>query len=168
MLSGTLRRAAGYPFHPRSWVPVASLIVQPIAALAAVLLSLIGLRKHVPAVLRLPLPGPAPSSSPHRSPWRAVVTRLVPGVAVACIVAYVAATIPVNVLYPLRPDTTASDLRQSWGGPSLAGAWGVHVALIVPIVWLCPLLARLLASVMRTISGDYSGTEQQSVLPPKA
>jgi len=165
MSSESVRRAAGYPFQLRSWIPVASLIVQPCAAVLAGILRLLGRRQHVPAVLRLPLPGPAPSACADRSPWRAVVTRIVPGAAVACVVAYLAAMIPVNVLYPLRPDTTAADLNRSWGGPTLAGAWAVHVALIIPILWLCPLLARPLAFGMRKISGDYSGTYEES--PPR-
>jgi len=40
--------------------------------------------------------------------------------------AYIWLLLPVNLGYPLRADTTAESLRQSWGGPTLAGAWVVH------------------------------------------
>jgi hypothetical protein len=36
-----------------------------------------------------------------------------------------------GVLYPL---IEADDLRDSWGGPTLAGAWAVHFALGVAIL----------------------------------
>jgi hypothetical protein len=40
---------------------------------------------------------------------------------------YVWLILPVNLGYPLRPDVTDESLRTgTWGGPTLAGAWGVH------------------------------------------
>jgi len=86
-----------------------------------------------------------------------------PGTAVAAVVAYLAAMIPVNILYPLRPDTTTAGLESSWGGPSLIGAWSVHVALVLPVLWVCPLLARALWAGMRRISGDYSGVDGKPI-----
>jgi hypothetical protein len=36
-----------------------------------------------------------------------------------------------GVLYPL---IGADDLQDSWGGPTLAGAWAAHFALVVAIL----------------------------------
>ena len=47
--------------------------------------------------------------------------------AVACAVAaYVWLLLPMNLLYPLRLAIYGESARDSWGGPSLAGAWAVH------------------------------------------
>ena len=70
--------------------------------------------------------------------------------------AYLWSVLPVNLAYPLRPDTTAESLQRAWGGPSLAGAWAVHalgaaaffallgVPLLRGVVWLQVRLLRLL------------------------
>lgn len=44
-----------------------------------------------------------------------------------------------GALYPLLD---AHDYRNSWGGPTLAGAWAVHAALAVPIVLAAVWLLR--------------------------
>lgn len=51
---------------------------------------------------------------------------------VAWLVIVISAQAAVNgALYPLLD---AHDYRNSWGGPTLAGAWATHAALAVPIV----------------------------------
>ena len=74
------------------------------------------------------------------------------------IAAYLWLILLVNFGYPLRPDTTSEAVRDSWGGPTLAGAWTVHAAgaalvfllvglpIMAGIAWLQGRLAhRLLA-----------------------
>jgi hypothetical protein len=52
-----------------------------------------------------------------------------PADAVAFVVAgYVWLLLPMNLLYPLRLAVYDESARDSWGGPTLAGAWAVHVA----------------------------------------
>jgi hypothetical protein len=85
----------------------------------------------------------------------AYLLLILPGDAVALVVAgYLWLLVPVNLGYPLRPDTTAESVRDAWGGPTLAGAWAVHavgavlifVLVGLPILngvaWLQGLLAK--------------------------
>lgn len=70
--------------------------------------------------------------------------------------AYLWLLVPINVAYPLRPGTMDS-YQDSWGGPSLAGAWAVHAAggmvalfvtpwVVKAVTWLQAGLARRLLS----------------------
>jgi hypothetical protein len=59
--------------------------------------------------------------------------------------AYLWLVLVLNIGYPLRGDTTPQSLRESWGGPTLAGAWALHAvggALVFLLVGL-PVLAGL-------------------------
>ncbi|MET9493064.1 hypothetical protein [Nocardia sp. NPDC006630] len=86
------------------------------------------------------------------SPWRTAVHSLL--AAVIGLLAWFAVFLAVVALvrgafYPLL---AGDDLENSWGGPSLAGAWVVHAALGVGLfpLWSLPLAA--LGIVQRRIS----------------
>jgi hypothetical protein len=50
-----------------------------------------------------------------------------PADAVACAVAgYLWLLLPMNLLYPVRLAVYDESARDSWGGPTVAGAWAVH------------------------------------------
>ena len=49
----------------------------------------------------------------------------VDGVALA-VAGYLWLLLPMNLLYPLRLAVFDESARDSWGGPTLAGAWAVH------------------------------------------
>jgi len=83
---------------------------------------------------------------------------------------YLWSILPVNLAYPLRPDTTARSLQRAWGGPSLAGAWAVHAAgaaaffvlvgvpLLGGVVWLQVRLLRLLVGGRQSLrESDHPG-----------
>ena len=68
-------------------------------------------------LLRRPLPG---------RPGRLLLVRLPLDAVAFAVAAYVWVLLPVNWAYPLRPDVGDEPLRDTWGGPTLAGAWAVH------------------------------------------
>jgi Putative sensor len=50
--------------------------------------------------------------------------------------AYLWTLVVANLAYPLRPDS--DDLSNAWGGPSLAGAWAVHGAAGLALLFVVP------------------------------
>jgi hypothetical protein len=56
-------------------------------------------------------------------------------------VAYLWSLVPINLAYPLRPGTMGS-YQDSWGGPTLAGAWAVHAAGGPAMLLAAPWAAR--------------------------
>jgi Putative sensor len=60
-----------------------------------------------------------------------------------------------NIAYPLRPDT--DDLSNAWGGPSLAGAWAVHGAaglgLLFAAPWIVNGVTALQGRLVRVLLG---------------
>ena len=49
--------------------------------------------------------------------------------------------VPANLAYPLRPGTMDS-YQSSWGGPTLAGAWAVHAAGGVAVLFVTPWIVK--------------------------
>jgi hypothetical protein len=70
--------------------------------------------------------------------------------------AYLWLLVPINIAYPLRPGTMDS-YQRSWGGPTLAGAWAVHAAAGVAVLFLTPWVVqaatRLQARLTRSMLG---------------
>jgi hypothetical protein len=54
----------------------------------------------------------------------------------AVLTAYLWIVVAANLAYPLRPDS--DDLSDAWGGPSLAGAWAVHGAAALVLLFVVP------------------------------
>jgi len=75
----------------------------------------------------------------------AVLLRLPLDAVAFVIAAYVWLLLPVNWAFPLRPDVGQEPLRDTWGGPTLAGAWAVHAlgATLAFLVVGLPLLNGL-------------------------
>jgi hypothetical protein len=61
-----------------------------------------------------------------------------------------------NLAYPLRPGTMGS-YRDSWGGPTLAGAWAVHAAVgllfLFAIPWILKGTTALQSGLTRRLLG---------------
>ncbi|WP_419997178.1 hypothetical protein [Streptomyces boninensis] len=76
--------------------------------------------------------GPAPSTRATAVAGRAV--RALPGAAVAFVLAAPAVGLAVvrGLCYPLAE--AGNDVSDSWGGPTMAGAWAVHFAVGVATV----------------------------------
>ncbi len=82
---------------------------------------------------------------------------LVPAALAFAAVALQLFTVYSGWLYPLRPDTIAAlghpltpdpqVLSESWGGPTLIGAWGVHFCVALGIQALCGVLLVGLCAV---------------------
>jgi hypothetical protein len=90
-------------------------------------------RAGVAATVRLGslrrLAGARPPTAPGRGRLVRHLLLSLPADAVAFAVAgYLWLLLPMNLLYPLRLAVYDESARDSWGGPSLAGAWAVHAA----------------------------------------
>ena len=59
--------------------------------------------------------------------------------------AYLWALVVANLAYPLRPDS--DDLSNAWGGPSLAGAWAVHGAAGLALLFVAPWIVKGVTAV---------------------
>ena len=95
------------------------------------------------------------AGSPSRGRWTAYsVVSLPVDLAVFAVAAYLWLLLPMNLLYPLRLAVFDESAEDSWGGPTMAGAWAVHavggtlvfLAVGLPVaaalVWLQTRLAR--------------------------
>jgi hypothetical protein len=71
--------------------------------------------------------------------------------------AYLWSLVPANLAYPLRPGTMDS-YQDSWGGPSLAGAWAVHAAGGVVFLFLTPFVVKGITSLQARLAGWLLGT----------
>lgn len=64
--------------------------------------------------------------------------------------------VPLNLAYPLRPGTMSS-YQESWGGPTLAGAWAVHAAggllFLFAIPWILKGTTALQGRLTRRLLG---------------
>lgn len=76
--------------------------------------------------------------------------------AVALVVAgYCWIGVVLNLAYPARPLFGQSgDYRDSWGGPTLAGAWAVHVLGGIAFWLAVPWVLRGYATLWRRIAGS--------------
>jgi hypothetical protein len=145
-MSSTIR-VLDYPFRWSTWRPTVALIVHPVTAIVGGVLTLRGRNDRAGRVLQWPSAGETtPPHAASRQPCTdSILLRIFPGLIVAVLMLYLFAMLPVNVLYPLRPDVSHDSLRHSWGGPSLLGAWAVHALLVVPLLWILPFIGRLIA-----------------------
>jgi hypothetical protein len=70
--------------------------------------------------------------------------------------AYLWFVVPMNLAYPLRPGLSGS-YQDSWGGPTLAGAWAVHaaggLAILFAIPWVVKGTAALQGRLARRLLG---------------
>ncbi|WP_212843066.1 hypothetical protein [Catellatospora sp. IY07-71] len=60
----------------------------------------------------------------------------------------------VNLAYPTRPLFGMSgEYRDSWGGPTLAGAWAVHALAGIVFLLIVPWILRAYVAVWRRVMG---------------
>lgn len=64
--------------------------------------------------------------------------------------------VPANLAYPLRPGTMDS-YQHSWGGPSLVGAWVVHAAAGLVLLFANPWVVNAVASVQGRLARRLLG-----------
>ncbi len=70
---------------------------------------------------------------------------------------YLWSIVPMNLAYPLRPGTMDS-YQHSWGGPTLAGAWAVHAAGGLVMLWVAPWFVRGAAALQERLARRLLGT----------
>jgi len=99
------------------------------------------------------------AGSPSRRRWTAYsVVSLPVDLAVFAAAAYLWLLLPMNLLYPLRLAVYDESATDSWGGPTMAGAWAVHaaggtLAFLVVGLPVAALLVRLQAGLARRMLG---------------
>ena len=70
--------------------------------------------------------------------------------------------VAINLGFPLRPD---NDPSQSWGGPTLAGAWAVHaVGGGVTFLLLTPWVMKGFTALQARLVRDFLGADRSGIL----
>jgi hypothetical protein len=141
-----LRRLLRYPFTADPWRRTAEVLIQPFGALASLGLVVLGRRPAAHRALEWPTQSASPTAPVGRLLTRALLGIVLGGLA-ALIAAYAWLLVPVNLGYPLRPDS--DDLSNAWGGPTMAGAWAVHGTIGLVFLWIVPWIVRSLSGVKR-------------------
>lgn len=94
------------------------------------------------------------SHTPAFSRVRGLTAVPLDGVSLA-VVGYCWLGVILNVAYPARPLVGLSgEYRDSWGGPTLAGAWAVHALGGVALWLLVPWMLRGYVALWRRIAGS--------------
>jgi hypothetical protein len=137
-----LREFVRYPFTADPWVRTAEILVHPFGALASLALVIVRRRGTADRTLLWPTQTSNATATAGRVFVRGLIGVVLGSVA-ALVVGYAWLIVPVNLGYPLRPDT--DDLSNAWGGPTMAGAWAVHAAGGLLFVWVAALIARALS-----------------------
>ncbi|MFE9374827.1 sensor domain-containing protein [Streptomyces sp. NPDC006711] len=69
--------------------------------------------------------------------------------------------VAINVGYPLRPENDTSD---SWGGPTMAGAWAVHAAGGVLFLLVAPWVMKGFAVLQTRLVRGFLGADRTGFL----
>lgn len=137
------------PFSSSTWRGMLFILLALPVSLACVPLALLG-RYRVAARLQTGLAGKflkfrAADTAAGLVAGRVIAHTLlsVPlSVASLTLTVYLWSLVPPNLAYPLRPGTMDS-YQDSWGGPTLAGAWAVHaVGGGLMVLFLTPWVVR--------------------------
>ena len=105
--------------------------------------------------LALRIDEPAPRDTAGRVLAHALLSLPVNLVSLA-LTAYLWSLVPANLAYPLRPGTMDS-YQQSWGGPTLAGAWAFHAAGGVVLLWATPWIVMAVTSLQGRLARRLLG-----------
>jgi hypothetical protein len=91
------------------------------------------------------LPGSAVPTAPTRGRLTSHLLLSLPVDFVVFVIAgYVWLLLPMNLLYPVRLAIYDESPTDSWGGPTMAGAWALHATIgLASFVVALPLLAGL-------------------------
>lgn len=141
-----LRRLLRYPFTADPWWRTVEVLVHPFGAIASLGLVVLGRGRAAHRALRWPTQSLGATAGVGRLLARGLL-GVVLGSLAALVVAYAWLIVPVNLGFPLRPDS--DDLSNAWGGPTMAGAWAVHGAIGLVFVWIVPWIVRALSSIKR-------------------
>ena len=141
-----LRRILRYPFTADPWWRTVEVLAHPFGALVSLVLVVLGRRGAAHRALRWPTQSAGATVTVRRLFARALLGSSLGSLA-AVVVAYAWLIVPVNLGYPLRPDS--DDLSNAWGGPTMAGAWAVHGAIGLVFVWIVPWIVRALSGIER-------------------
>jgi hypothetical protein len=82
---------------------------------------------RVGSLRRLAGARPAAAAGPRRL-TKHLLLSLPADVVAFAVAGYLWLLLPMNLLYPVRLAVYDESARDSWGGPTLAGAWAVHAA----------------------------------------
>lgn len=83
-------------------------------------------------------------------------------VAAVTVTLYFWLIVAINLGFPLRPD---NDPTQSWGGPTMAGAWAVHaISGGVPFLFLTPWAVKGFTAVQSRLVTGLLGTDRSGLL----
>jgi hypothetical protein len=156
------RRILRYPFTADPWRRTAEVLVHPLGALASLGLVLLGRRGAAHRALRWPTKSPDATAAVGRLLTRGLL-GVVLGSLAALIAAYAWLLVPVNLGYPLRPDS--DDLSNAWGGPTMAGAWAVHGTIGLVFVWIVPWIVRALSGIKRGLDRQLLRLDQPPASP---
>jgi hypothetical protein len=103
------------------------------------------LRAAALRLLRLRLAGPPDGPPAGAGLVRHALLDLPLALVGGAVSAYLWLVLLLNVGFPVRTGTSAEELADSWGGPSLAGAWAVHAVggVLVFLLVGVPLMSGL-------------------------
>ncbi|MFI0982755.1 sensor domain-containing protein [Streptomyces sp. NPDC021093] len=158
------------PFRAETWLRLAYLLLALPVGLLCVPLALVGgPAGRIQRALARRLLG-VQVDEPERTGPLALVHAVVStplNLVAAVFSGFFLFAVAINLGYPLRPDNDTSD---SWGGPTMAGAWAVHAAggvlflLVAP--WVMKGFAALQTRLVRGFLGaDRSGLLRTTALP---
>ncbi|MBT2505044.1 sensor domain-containing protein [Streptomyces sp. ISL-98] len=70
--------------------------------------------------------------------------------------------VAINLGFPLRPD---NDPTQSWGGPTMAGAWAVHaISGGLPFLFLTPWVVKGFTRLQARLASGFLGADRSGLL----
>ena len=151
------------PFSTDTWRPTFYVLLALPVSLVSV--SLVSLGRYRAAArlqrdlarryLALRIDEPAPREGAGRVLAHTVLSLPINLVALA-LTGYLWSLVPANLAYPLRPGTMDS-YQHSWGGPSLAGAWAVHAAAGLVLLFATPWVVKAVASVQGRLARRLLG-----------
>jgi len=132
------------PFSVDTWRRTQYLALAAPVSIVSVPLALLGGHRAAARLQRalarrylgLRIAEPASGGAAARTIVHAVLSLPISLVSLA-LAAYLWSGVVLNLAYPLRPGTMDS-YQHSWGGPTLAGAWAVHAAGGLAILWVVP------------------------------
>jgi hypothetical protein len=151
------------PFTADTWRRTAYvLLALPVGVVAAPVALLGGHRaaaRWQRGLARRLLPAAAAAPASRGGAGRAIAHALLSlplNLASAVVVAYVWTLVLMNLAYPLRPGL-GEGYQDAWGGPTLAGAWAVHaaggLALLFAATWIVRGATALQGRLLRRLLG---------------
>ncbi|MCX5532710.1 hypothetical protein OG785_19375 [Streptomyces sp. NBC_00006] len=159
------------PFRAATWRRVAYLLLAlPVGVLCVPLALVGGPAGRVQRGLARRLLGLQIAEPAHTGP-RALahaVISLPLNLIAAVLTGYGWSTVPLNFGWPLRPLISLGDAdpTHAWGGPTLAGVWGLHALGGLGFLLLMPWIGRGLTALQGRLAACLLGGRRTGVLTP--